>query len=330
MDQSQVNFKSARVLFATLVMFLIALAYGFAQEAADNDLVVLHLGNTTITQSEFDARFKTLASVIAERQGVPINEQTLGLFDTFRSGYLEQLANEVVLLNEAAKRGISVSAEEVDDQVGQMRESAGSEEAFMQMLERAGFADEARLRQALHDTMTVQKMLGTLGEEIDVSDGAIERWYEDHLSELEQPAEVCALHILVNEKAQAEDLARQLQEEDADFGILAEEHSLDTISASRGGDLGCFAEGVMVPTFEEAAFSLNKGETSEPVETQFGYHLIQIYDSHEADVLPLEAVHDRIRQRVQEEELNNLVASLRDGSGIEVFPENIAIRQNAE
>lgn len=87
---------------------------------------------------------------------------------------------------------------------------------------------------------------------------------------------VRASHILVKTEEEAKDLLAKLNE-GADFGELAEEHSLCP-SKRDGGDLGYFGKGMMVKPFEDAAFSMEAGEVSQPVETQFGWHLIKLTD----------------------------------------------------
>ncbi|MEI8377458.1 MAG: peptidylprolyl isomerase [bacterium] len=88
--------------------------------------------------------------------------------------------------------------------------------------------------------------------------------------------EVRACHILVKTKAQAEQIKQEI-ENGRNFAAVAQEYSICP-SASEGGDLGYFSRGMMVPPFEKAAFSLPVGEVSQPVETEFGWHLILITD----------------------------------------------------
>ena len=89
--------------------------------------------------------------------------------------------------------------------------------------------------------------------------------------------QVKASHILVQTEEEAKELLRQIKEESADFAKLAAEHSLCP-SGARGGDLGYFGRGQMVKPFEDAAFSMEIGAVSEPIETQFGWHLLYLED----------------------------------------------------
>ena len=91
------------------------------------------------------------------------------------------------------------------------------------------------------------------------------------------PSQVRASHILVSTEKEANDLLSQIRD-GADFGALAQKHS-SCPSGKSGGDLGFFGKGMMVPEFETAAFGMGKGQVSNPIKTQFGYHLIKVTDS---------------------------------------------------
>lgn len=116
--------------------------------------------------------------------------------------------------------------------------------------------------------------------------------------------QVQARHILIagttpESKAEAENILKDLKG-GADFAKLAEEKSADKGSAAKGGDVGFFAKGRMVPQFEQAAFELkNKNDLSGVVESQFGYHIIQLLDRKPAGVRPIEEVKDELAKEVR-------------------------------
>jgi len=158
--------------------------------------------------------------------------------------------------------------------------------------------------------------LPQLMERVEVDDEAIRKRYEAQLANYREPEERRARHILIEvpagadaeqvEEARAE--AQRLYEAlqgGADFAALAREHSDDPGSATEGGDLGFFGAGIMDPEFETAAFSLEKGEVSEPVRTAFGYHLIRVEAIRGGETRPLEAVREEIRADIQRERAEN-------------------------
>ena len=143
-----------------------------------------------------------------------------------------------------------------------------------------------------------------------ISDQDIEAVYQrDRDNRFTTPERIKARHILLRldpntseeEKTVVRVAAAALLEQirdGADFAALAREHSEDTATGAKGGDLGFFSRGAMVKPFEDAAFELSIGEISEPVETQFGFHLIQLEDRQPAQPRPLDEVRDEIHEEL--------------------------------
>jgi len=123
--------------------------------------------------------------------------------------------------------------------------------------------------------------------------------------------QVWARHILVADEETANQVIERLNNGE-DFGALAAELSVDTGSGANGGDLGWFGKGQMVPEFEEVAFSLADGEISEPVESQFGFHIIQTLGH--ATVPMSAAAYDQAKQT----EFNDFIAKLREEAEITI------------
>ncbi|HLL27860.1 MAG TPA: peptidylprolyl isomerase [Xanthobacteraceae bacterium] len=144
-----------------------------------------------------------------------------------------------------------------------------------------------------------------------VSDKDIKKFYDDNLK---PQTEVHARHILVETEAQAKDVAAKLKG-GADFAQLAKEVSKDP--GSDGGDLGFITKDQVVPEFGEAAFKLDKGKISDPVKSQFGWHIIKIEDKRERKPPAFDAVKDRIKVVLMQKANEDFVTKARQGAKIE-------------
>lgn len=161
-----------------------------------------------------------------------------------------------------------------------------------------------------------------IGGQLTVSDAEIKTWYDEHKSRYLQPEERRASHILIGleklgkdkAKARADELLAELRKNPAAFADLARKHSDDPGSASKGGDLGFFGRGMMVKSFEDAAFGQKEGEISGVVESDFGFHIIKVTGIHAAKEKPLVDVRVEI-----EDELRKTGASRKFAEAAEAF-----------
>ena len=177
-----------------------------------------------------------------------------------------------------------------------------------------------------------------LGSRVSVTDREIEVYYQGHRDEFKQEEEACASHILIKVKQgeakeghpdeEAKKIAQGVLDQvkaGKDFAELAKRSSEDQGSAAQGGSLGCFGHGRMVPEFENAAFSLGAGETSDLVQSPFGYHIIRVTEHKDETFSPLAQVKERIRQsmlaertrKVVEEKMGRMSDALRRGKALE-------------
>lgn len=170
----------------------------------------------------------------------------------------------------------------------------------------------ALLRQrALHSAYIDQEIASQ------VTDEAIRARYEKEIASLPATGEVRARHIIVETKEEAADIIAKL-DAGGDFEALAREHSKDG-AAAQGGDLGYFGPGQMVPEFEAAAFALDVGKHSaEPVETQFGWHVIKVEDKRDRQPPAYEEVAEQFRGLLLREAYFATVSQLRGAAEIEI------------
>ncbi len=151
----------------------------------------------------------------------------------------------------------------------------------------------------------------SVAKQIAVSDADIQQYYEQNKQRFADPEERRASHILIGLPGNASDSDRnaarekaqkvldEVRSNPANFGALAKQHSQDPGSAERGGDLGFFGRGEMVPQFDEAVFSLDKGQISDLVQSDFGFHIIQVNEIKESVAPPLAQVRDKIADEIR-------------------------------
>ena len=188
---------------------------------------------------------------------------------------LDHLIDQILIEQAAAREGITVSDEEVDASVQKIKEEMG-EETFNESLATANLTYEDFVR-------TQRSML--------ISNAVIAQVTASLPTEAEQ-AHAC--HILVESRPEAEQALARLRAGE-EFAALAKELSLDETSRNDGGDLGWFPRGIMPPALEEVAFSLALGETSDVVETPYGFHILQVLEVDPAREIPTD-MQESLRQ----------------------------------
>ena len=164
---------------------------------------------------------------------------------------------------------------------------------------------------ALHSEFVKNQVASTVTNE------AVRARYDTEIAAAPVSNEVRASHILVKTEEEAKDIIRQLGE-GADFAELAKEHSSDG-SAQSGGDLGFFGPGRMVPEFEKAAFALEVGgHSQEPVQSQFGFHVIKLTDKRPQQPPAFDQVERQIRSLMLRDKYFAEIAELRKSAEIEI------------
>ncbi len=244
---------------------------------------------------------------------------------------LESMIDQTLLLQEAGKEKIQTDEKAVDERLAEIYKSFPSKEEFMALLAKMGVS-EKELRKEASENMIIEALLEKKFSDLKkVTDEDIQAFYRDNPQGFKKQERVQARHILLkSEPDDSEEVRAQKRkkleglrkeiEQGAVFAELAGEHS-DCPSKTKGGSLGYFEKGKMAKAFEEAAFKLKPGELSGIVETQFGYHLIEVDDHQEAQTVPLEQAKDKIAMYLNNQQrdkaVNDYVVKLREGAKIE-------------
>jgi parvulin-like peptidyl-prolyl isomerase len=208
-------------------------------------------------------------------------------YETAVQQVMPQLVGIEIAKTYAQEEGITVSDEEVDKEIQAIKQQVG---------------EQAR----------------SSGQ--DVSD---QEAFDQALEQNQISEEELRQDVRENLPVQQEDVKAQLQD-GGDFAELARENSQDPGSAEKGGDLGCLGKGETVPPFEEAAFAADQGEIVGPVETEFGYHLIEVTDIREEQTQPLEDVEGQITAQLaatqQEEEFTKWIEDQKQQRNVKYLP----------
>jgi len=232
---------------------------------------------------------------------------------------LESMINDQLSLQQAEEKNITVTDEELKNSIKELETYYGGEEALDKYLTEQGM-NRADFEDLLKDQMIINKLYDEITAGISVTDEEAKKYFEENKSlfELTSP-EIRASHILVDTEEEAQKILNEIKN-GADFAELAKKYSKDP-SKENGGDLGFFGKDVMVEEFEKAAFDLEVGEVSEPVKTDFGYHIIKVTDKRTE--LTFNDVKDYIKNNLEmtkkEEEFKKKLTEWQKQSNIEKY-----------
>ncbi|BBH22661.1 hypothetical protein Back11_40060 [Paenibacillus baekrokdamisoli] len=232
---------------------------------------------------------------IGSVNGVSITKNQL--YDTMAAvggkQMLDNLIQEELVKQEAKKKGIVITDQDVEAEIAKIKKRFPSESDFQTALQQAGMTLED-LKKQTPMQLRIRKLVEP---RVKVTDEDVKQYFEANRAMFDQPEQVKASHILVATKAEADEIMKQLKG-GADFAKLAKDKSIDTGSKNAGGDLGFFGRGEMVAEFEKAAFSLKVGELGGPIKSQFGYHIIKVSDHKAAKAATLEEKKAEIREQL--------------------------------
>ena len=292
------TFLKKLIKAAYILPLAFSLSFSLVVHAKVFDKVVAKINAEIVTLSLVQERADLLRQKYA-KSSVEIPEEEL------LKEALNMIIDERLQLQEGKKLGFVVDEEAIDAAMKDIAYNNGIEEGQLeQMLEREG-RSLTSYRNHIRDQILISKISRfEIGNRVKVSDKEVNHYYREHQKEFWQDGKVRARHILfiterntseTNRKAklqQANIVLDQLRK-GKDFAELAIEYSED-VSASDGGDVGFVVRGKMVREFEEAVFSLNPGQISDIVETEYGYHIIKVEEIVKGKTLTLKDAKERI------------------------------------
>jgi foldase protein PrsA len=228
----------------------------------------------------------TESRVIAEVEGVAITEAQLQaeLQEKYGEVAIASLIEQTIF--EVRAQELNITETEITEELNDIKETYGlsDEDEYAQFLASEGIGTEDEFRNLIKQHLIIQKIAS---EGADVTEAEVQQEYD-------AGEKLQASHILVEDIETVQEVMDKLNKGE-DFSELAQEYSLDSGSGADGGSLGEFQRGQMVPEFEQAAFSLEVDVISEPVQSQFGYHIIKVTDR-----IPFEETFEDVREELEE------------------------------
>ena len=297
--------------------------------SAQTEPVVIQLADQQVTRDVFNARFEIAVRMLAMRQGIQYDGQDQAKTDMLRKQYLRQRGSELVMLQQAEKLGVVVDDALIDASVADFYHKAGDGKDAKQVLQLVGFSDEAGLRDYLGEMERIRLATDKLRDQIIVPPGDVMTMHHDLADQLVTPEQICMRQIAVADEQTARQLLDKLNG-GADFETLAKENSTDKKTAAKGGDMGCFEkEGMIARTdFENLAFTAKQGEVAGPVKSEFGYHLLLVYNRIAAHTPTLNEAYAELELEIRHEKLPDVLAELIDASGVQTFPDRLGIKES--
>ena len=274
---------------------------GTTMEQASPSTVLAKVNGVAITRGERD---RALQEILAQGGGRGGQQPTPEMMPQMENAALDQLINIEVLYQKGKKLTVKDLEQKVDEKVGQTRKQFPSQAEFEKALKGANITENKLKDLARRNIVIDNLMQKEVFSKITVTEADVKKFYDDNPDKFKMPERTQASHILISadQKATPEDKKKAKEKAEAirkrvakgeDFATVAKAES-NCPSAAKGGDLGYFGKGQMVPEFEKAAAALKLGELSDVVESPFGYHIIKVMDRKPADTVKFAEVKDKI------------------------------------
>ena len=320
-------------IFLTLAVVVMTLSLLSGPVAAEKDKTtpspVATVNGSPIPSTEFDSELDQLKMRYLQ-QGKQLNEEQV---EKFKDTILGILINRELLYQESNLQGIEVDENKVSEQLMSAKKRFPSEAEFKKTIQEMNLT-EADIKFQITRALAIRDLVEkNITQKIIITDKDTKAYYDEHPEAFKQSEEVKAGHILIkvdsdadaSKKAKAREKIEKVQtkhKNGEDFSTLAKEYS-EGPSNVKGGDLGYFKRGQMVKPFEEAAFKLKPNEVSDIVETQFGYHLIKVFEKKPEGTIAYKEAKDKISQYLKQEkgkaEIRKYIDKLREKAEIKSF-----------
>lgn len=296
-----------RIICTALILAVSQLAVGCNMISKTPEAIkksaVATVNGTKITKAQFDEKMKSAIESLKSQYGTDIETTDQGkqLIEQQKTSVLDEMILEEVIMQKATeKKLVPKDADlktEVDKNLADIKTQMGTDEQYKAALTQAGFT-EATLKDYLKQKVIMNKVRDYAVKDVKVTDDQVQQEYNMNKTKYtEKPDTIHIQHILVATEAEALAVEARITKGES-FEAVAKEVSTDTGSKDQGGDLGevPYVDSGMDETFMKGALVLKAGEVSQPVKTQFGYHVIKCISKTEYPYKTFDAVKDDIKK----------------------------------
>lgn len=290
--------------FMIVVMVIVSLL----SAGCNSGNIVGTVNGEKVTRQQYNQEYKLVKLSYESQQGTKVGEKDTSTVKKLQDEAFNDLVIQKLLDQKAEKIGVKVTAKEIDSNIKQIKsnQNQSDKQGFAKLLKQMG-VNETQLRGIVKDELIYTKMEAKAAGNVTVSDAEVKQYYEKNQQMFQQAAGMEIYHILVSSKATAEEVLNKIKA-GADWNQLASQYSIDTTTKNSGGDVGVVNQNTnFVTEFKTAALKLKPGEiTSQPVKTQYGYHIIKAGEQKPATVIPLSQVQENIRTELVKEKKNSI------------------------
>ena len=317
-----------RLILVSLLLVQMHIVGAVAAESAPNGSVAASVNGTVISVHDF----KRERDRILRQKGKGALTSDEAAQSELKRMALENIIIRELLYQESVKQKISVAASSIDREIEQLKGKFTTNGQYVESLQRIDMTELLMREQVARGLATTILIDRLGGKAVTATEEEVKKYYERHLNDFTRQPQVRISHILVaidsewpkyNKKEAGEKLSilRKRVMGGENFASLAAANS-DCQSKTKGGDIGWFAPGQLTPEMEKGVALLKIGEVSEIIEDKFGLHLIKVAERKDAFTTPVDAVRDKIRNLVRQENnltlLQHYVKGLRDAATVEI------------
>ena len=257
---------------------------------------VAAVNGQAITRADFDKKLESS----------PVGKQVLS-----------QLVQQQLIDQYARDKKVEVSQAEIDKKENEVKAKMQPGQ-FDQILKQQSLTEQD-VQNIFKQQLVLEKAVAS---QVHVSDADIKSYFDKNRTLFDTPAQVRARHILVADQAKAKEVLAKLKA-GGSWDALAKQYSTDPSSKDKGGELGFFGRGQMVPAFQDAAFGAQVNQIVGPVKSPFGYHVLQVEEKKAAQHATLASAHDKIQTQLMSQQqataIPAFLATLKSGAKIEVY-----------